>query len=38
LGVPRYPFIAYYRIEGEEIWIVQVRDDRRKPPETGDLL
>ena len=37
LGVPRYPYTAYYRIERDEIWIVHIRDDRRKPPERGDL-
>jgi len=37
LGIPRYPYTAYYRVEGEEIWIVHVRDDRRKPVERSDL-
>lgn len=37
LGVPRYPYTAYYRIERDEIWIVHIRNDRRKPPERGDL-
>ncbi len=37
LGVPRYPYTAYYRIERDEIWIVHIRDHRRKPPERGDL-
>jgi toxin ParE1/3/4 len=37
LGVPRYPYIAYYRIERDEIWIVHIRDVRRKPPVRGDL-
>jgi len=37
LGIPRYPYTAYYRIEGNEIWIVHIRDDRRKPPEHGDF-
>jgi toxin ParE1/3/4 len=37
LGVPRYPYTAYYRIEGDEVWIVHIRDDRRRPPERGDL-
>ena len=37
LGIPRYPYTVYYRIEGDEIWIVHIRDDRRKPPERGDL-
>ncbi len=37
LRIPRYPYTAYYRIEEEEIWIVHIRDDRRKPPERGEL-
>jgi plasmid stabilization system protein ParE len=37
LGIPRYPYTAYYRLEGEEVWIVHVRDDRRKPLERRDL-
>ena len=31
LRVPRRPYKVYYRIEGEEIWIVHIRDMRRKP-------
>ena len=37
LGVPRYPYTIYYRIEGNEVWIVHVRDDRRRPLEPGDI-
>ena len=37
LGIPRYRYTAYYRIEGDEIWVVHIRDDRRKPPERGDF-
>jgi toxin ParE1/3/4 len=37
LSVPRYPYTAYYHVEGDEIWIVHIRDDRRKPPDRGDL-
>ena len=37
LGVPRYPYTAYYWIEGDEIWIVHIRDDRREPPDRRDL-
>jgi len=29
--VPRTPYIAYYRIAGEEVMILHVRDGRRKP-------
>ena len=31
LVVPRYPYKIYYRIEGEEIWVVHIRDARRAP-------
>jgi toxin ParE1/3/4 len=37
LGVPRYPFTVYYRIDGDEIWIVHIRDDRRRELEPGGL-
>ena len=37
LGVPRYAYTAYYRIEGEEVWVVHIRDDRRRPIEPSDL-
>ena len=30
LTVPRYPYKVYYRIEGEEVWILHVRDARRR--------
>jgi toxin ParE1/3/4 len=36
LGIPRHPYTAYYHIEGNEVWVVHVRDDRRRPPEPGD--
>ena len=31
LVVPRYPYKIYYRIEGEEIWVLHIRDARRRP-------
>jgi toxin ParE1/3/4 len=31
LNVPRYPYKVYYRIDGDEIWIVHIRDARRRP-------
>jgi plasmid stabilization system protein ParE len=37
LAISRYPYTAYYRIVKDEVWIVHIRDDRRKPPERGDL-
>lgn len=27
----RYPYRVYYRIRGDEVWIVHVRDTRRQP-------
>jgi addiction module RelE/StbE family toxin len=29
--VPRTPYLAYYRIAGEEVLILHVRDGRRRP-------
>ncbi len=37
LGIPRYPYTVYYRIESDEVWIVHIRDDRRRPLRRGDL-
>jgi plasmid stabilization system protein ParE len=37
LGIPRYPYTAYYRIENDEVWVAHIRDDRRRPVEPGDL-
>jgi plasmid stabilization system protein ParE len=37
LGIPRYPYTAYYRIESEEVWIAHIRDNRRQPVERSDL-
>jgi plasmid stabilization system protein ParE len=31
LVVPRYPYKVYYRIEGKEVWILHIRDARRRP-------
>jgi toxin ParE1/3/4 len=31
LTVPRRPYKVYYRIDGDEIWIVHIRDARRRP-------
>jgi plasmid stabilization system protein ParE len=31
LIVPRRPYKVYYRIEREEVWIVHIRDARRRP-------
>jgi plasmid stabilization system protein ParE len=37
LGIPRYPFTAYYRIEGDEVWVIHIRDDRRRPVQRSDF-
>jgi plasmid stabilization system protein ParE len=31
LIVPRHPYKIYYRIERDEVWIVHIRDARRRP-------
>ena len=37
IGVPRYPYTIYYCVQGAEILIVHVRDDRRSPLAAGTL-
>ncbi len=36
LIVPRRPYKMYYRVKGEEVWIVHIRDARRQPWEGTD--
>ena len=36
LTVPRRPYKVYYRIENDEIWIVSIRDARRRPRKESD--
>lgn len=31
LTIVRYPYHVYYEINGDEIWIVHIRDARRQP-------
>ena len=31
LSLARYPYKIYYEIEGEEVWILHIRDARRQP-------
>lgn len=31
LTIVRYPYLVYYEISGEEIWVVHIRDARRRP-------
>ena len=37
LGVARYPYTIYYRIEGTDVWLIHIRDDRREPLRPGEL-
>ena len=37
LGVPRHPYSIYYRIHGDVVEIVHIRDDRRRPLKSGEL-
>ena len=37
LGVARYPYTVYYRVEGTDVWIIHIRDDRRKPLQAREL-
>jgi len=36
LVVPRYPYKVYYRIAGAEVWIIHIRDARRRPWEGNE--
>ena len=31
LTIVRYPYKIYYEVEGDEVWIIHVRDARRRP-------
>jgi toxin ParE1/3/4 len=31
LSLARYPYQIYYEVQGEEIWILHIRDARRRP-------
>ena len=37
LGVARYPYTIYYRVEASDVWIVHIRDDRRQSLKPGEL-
>ncbi len=37
IPVSHYPYTVYYRIEADEVVIVYVRDDRRRPPSAGEV-
>jgi len=31
LTIVRYPYKVYYEVSGDEVWIVHIRDARRRP-------
>jgi toxin ParE1/3/4 len=31
LSVVRYPYKVYYEIESDEVWVLHIRDERRRP-------
>jgi len=31
MTIVRYPYKVYYTVEGEEVWILHIRDARRRP-------
>lgn len=37
IGVPRYPYVIYYRIVGDEVQIIHIRHAARQAPKPRDL-
>ena len=37
LGVPRFPYTIYYRVDPEAVVIIHIRDDRRRTLRAADL-
>jgi plasmid stabilization system protein ParE len=36
LSILRYPYLVYYEINADEVWVLHIRDARRRPwPEDG---
>lgn len=35
--VPRYPYAIYYRVENDDVWILHIRDGRRRVPTEDDV-
>ena len=31
LSIVRYPYKVYYEVEDDEVWIIHIRDARRRP-------
>jgi len=38
LTIVRYPYKVYFEVDGNEIWILHIRDSRRRPREPGGYL
>ncbi|HEX2216731.1 MAG TPA: type II toxin-antitoxin system RelE/ParE family toxin [Xanthobacteraceae bacterium] len=36
LSISRFPYKIYYRIEGDDVWIVHIRHTSRRPWRGGD--
>jgi plasmid stabilization system protein ParE len=37
LGVAGYPCTVYDRVEDNDVWVLHIRDDRRRPLEAGEV-
>lgn len=37
LGVPRFPYTIYYRVDPDAVVIIHIRDDRRRALHASDL-
>jgi toxin ParE1/3/4 len=38
LTIVQYPYKVYYEIEGNEVWILHIRDSRRRPWKPRDQI
>ena len=37
LNVPKTAYSIYYNVEGQEVWILHIRDGRRRPLRLGEV-
>jgi toxin ParE1/3/4 len=37
LTIIRYPYKIYYRVEGDDVWILHIRHASRRPPDVSEL-
>jgi plasmid stabilization system protein ParE len=37
LGVAGYAYTIYYLVEGDDVWVLHIRDDRRRPLKPGEV-